>query len=54
MIKVVVLGGGNLAFHLTNEFLKNEVVNVVQVYNRTLEKIAHLRTKTSITNSVSE
>ncbi len=54
MVKIVVLGGGNLAFHLTNKFLKNDAIKVVQVYNRSIEKIEYLRTKTSITNSISE
>ena len=53
MIKIVVLGGGNLAYHLTNEFLKNDAIELVQVYNRSIDKIAYLRSKTSLTNSIS-
>jgi len=54
MIKVIVLGGGNLAFHLTNEFLKSSEVDLVQVYNRNIENISYLKTKTNITNQLSK
>lgn len=54
MIKVVILGNGNLAFHLTNQLLKNVEVNLVQVYNRSLEKIQYLKSKTSITNNLTD
>lgn len=53
MIKIVLLGGGNLAFHLTNEFIHNSEIELVQVYNRSLEKIEYLKNKTSITNQFS-
>lgn len=54
MIKIVILGGGNVAFHLTSTFLKIKEVMVVQVYNRNLDTIAHLKSKTAITNNLSE
>ncbi|MDF1517888.1 MAG: F420-dependent NADP oxidoreductase [Lutibacter sp.] len=54
MIKIVILGGGNVAFHLTNALLQNDAVNVVQVYNRSLEKISCFKKNTSITNNLSE
>ncbi|MBT8316020.1 MAG: DUF2520 domain-containing protein [Lutibacter sp.] len=54
MIKVVILGGGNVAYHLTNEFLKNTSVKLVQVYNRNLINIEYLKNKTSITNRITE
>ena len=54
MIKVVILGGGNLAFHLTNQFLESSKVNLVQVYNRSIDKIDYLKEKTTITNKISE
>jgi predicted short-subunit dehydrogenase-like oxidoreductase (DUF2520 family) len=54
MINIVILGGGNVAFHLTNALLKNDAVNVVQVYNRSLEKIKIFKNGTSITNNLSE
>jgi len=54
MINIVILGGGNVAWHLTNALLKNDAVNVVQVYNRSLEKIDCFKNSTSITNNLSE
>ena len=54
MIKIVLLGAGNLAYHLTNCLLNNKAIQVVQVYNRSLEKINYLKSKTSITNNLSE
>ena len=54
MIKVVILGGGNLAFHLTSKLLITNGVQVVQVYNRTIEKIDYLKYKTAITNNLNE
>jgi predicted short-subunit dehydrogenase-like oxidoreductase (DUF2520 family) len=54
MINIVILGGGNVAWHLTNALLKNDAVNVVQVYNRNLEKIDCFKNSTSITNNLSE
>lgn len=52
MIKIVILGSGNVAHHLTNQLLKNASVKLVQVYNRNLEKIKHLKNLTSITNNL--
>ncbi len=52
MIKVVILGGGNVALHLTTHLLKTKDVKVVQVYNRSINKIKHLDKDTSITNSL--
>ena len=54
MINIVILGGGNVAYHLTNALLQNSAVNVVQVYNRSLEKIGCFKNKTEITNKLSE
>jgi len=52
MIKIVLLGAGNLAFHLTDCLLNDKNIEVVQVYNRSLEKINYLKSKTSITNNL--
>lgn len=54
MLKVVLLGGGNVAYHLTNVLLHNSDVKVVQVYNRSIQKIQYLATDTTITNRISE
>lgn len=39
MIRIVLLGGGNVAYHLANHFQKNDLTDLVQVYNRNLEHI---------------
>ena len=52
MIKIVLLGAGNLAYHLTKCLLNKNDLEVVQVYNRSLEKINYLKSKTSITNNL--
>ena len=52
MINVVLLGGGNVAFHLGKAFLKANNVNLVQVYNRSISAIKHLESKTKITDSI--
>jgi predicted short-subunit dehydrogenase-like oxidoreductase (DUF2520 family) len=54
MIKVVLIGSGNVAFHLTNELLKNKQVKVVQLYNRNIENITFFKNKVPITNQLSE
>ncbi len=54
MIKIIILGGGNVAYHLTNELLQNDAVNVVQIYNRSIEKINCFKNSASITNNLSE
>ncbi len=54
MIKVVILGSGNVAFHLTAQLLKNKAASVVQVYNRNLNKIKYLESETSITDKIAD
>jgi len=54
MIKVIILGGGNVAHHLTNQLLKNTSVELLQVYNRNFKNIQHLKTKISITTDISK
>lgn len=52
MIKVVIIGGGNVATHLANAFSKTNEVSLVQVYARNIEQVEHLKEVTSITNSI--
>jgi predicted short-subunit dehydrogenase-like oxidoreductase (DUF2520 family) len=54
MIKVVLLGGGNVAYHLTRKLINTEGIRLIQVYNRTYEKIQYLKSKTLITNNLSD
>ncbi|UMB54489.1 DUF2520 domain-containing protein [Lutibacter sp. A64] len=49
MIKISIIGGGNVAYHLTAILLKTPTVKLVEVYNRTLDKIQYLKHKTAIT-----
>ncbi|REH52628.1 putative short-subunit dehydrogenase-like oxidoreductase (DUF2520 family) [Tenacibaculum gallaicum] len=52
MIKVAIIGGGNVATHLANAFSKTNEVSLVQVYARNIEQVQHLKGVTSITNSI--
>ena len=52
MIKVVLLGSGNVANHLLHAFTKAEAVDLVQVYARDIHKIEAFQHETSITDSV--
>lgn len=52
MIKVTIIGGGNVASHLTNAFIKTDNVLLTQVYARNINQINHLKEVTSITNSL--
>ncbi len=54
MIKVVLLGAGNLGYHLTEKLLNNKAINLVQVYNRSIQKIDYLKNKVEITDNLSE
>ncbi len=54
MITVVILGGGNLALHLFKALQKSTESTVVQVYNRSKEKIAHLAKEVPITDNRSQ
>lgn len=55
MKKVVILGAGKVAYHLTRALLEN-TVNVVQIFNRTLESAKTLAENFNIryTNKISE
>ncbi|TDQ29950.1 Rossmann-like and DUF2520 domain-containing protein [Tenacibaculum caenipelagi] len=52
MIKIAIIGGGNVATHLANAFSKTNYVSLVQVCARNIEQIEHLKNVTSITNSI--
>lgn len=51
MIKVVILGGGNLAQHLIKVFLKTPNISLIQIYNRSIDKIQKFADQTSVTNN---
>ena len=52
MIKVVVLGAGNLGYHLTQKMLNSTTIKLIQVYNRNINKIEYLKDKVEITNNL--
>ncbi|CAA0235471.1 DUF2520 domain-containing protein [Tenacibaculum maritimum] len=52
MISIVIIGNGNVAAHLIDAFLASKEVNLVQVFARDIEKVAHLKHQTSTTNSL--
>jgi predicted short-subunit dehydrogenase-like oxidoreductase (DUF2520 family) len=53
MIKVVILGAGNVAFHLINFLLKNKKVELLQAYNKNLDKLEYLKNSVPITDKLS-
>lgn len=54
MIRVVLIGGGNLVYQLSYNLLKNSEVDLIQVINRSLDSIRYLENKTEITNKLSD
>lgn len=54
MIKVVILGGGNVSYHLTTHLLENKKIELVQIYNRSIEKIVQFKSKTIVTDNLKE
>ncbi len=52
MISVVIIGGGNVAYHLINVFLNTKKITIKQIYNRDIQKIKHFKNKTSITSNI--
>lgn len=52
MIKVVLIGGGEVAWNLAQVFLEKPEIELVQVYNRSLNAISFFQNKTSITSNL--
>lgn len=50
MLKVVIIGSGNVAQHLIKAFQKSGKVRLVQAYARNTEKLLHLLDNNNITN----
>lgn len=50
MIKVVIIGGGNVAQHLIQAFEKSKEIDVIQVFSRQKEAVKHLIDSDKITN----
>ena len=52
MTKVIILGAGNLATHLYHAFRKSKEVQVVQLYNRSIHKLAVFEKEVAITDNL--
>lgn len=53
MLKIVLLGGGNVAHHLFTQFSKNPKVELIQWYNRSVTSIEKFEQQTEITTQLS-
>lgn len=51
MIKVIILGSGNVGSHLADVFLTNTKIDLIQVYARDITKIQHLKNQVNITDN---
>jgi predicted short-subunit dehydrogenase-like oxidoreductase (DUF2520 family) len=54
MIRVVLLGGGNLASHLATAFFNNAEIELLQIYNRTFDHIKNQKNFAPITDSIDD
>ncbi|WP_339650825.1 DUF2520 domain-containing protein [uncultured Salegentibacter sp.] len=54
MIEVVILGAGNVAFHLFRAFSEAENTRVIQVYNHLEENLNYFKDYTNTTNRISD
>lgn len=52
MIKVSILGSGNIGSHLIDVFTNTPSIELVQIYNRTIEKIKSYESRYAITDSI--
>ena len=52
MISVVILGSGNLAFHLIKNFLKIDGIDLKQVYSRNLKDVEIFKNEVEIVNQL--
>lgn len=54
MIKVIIIGSGNVGQHLIQAFDKNKKIDVVQVFSRQKEAVTHLLDSHKITNNFND
>lgn len=54
MIKVIIIGSGNVAQHLIQAFDKSKKIDVVQVFSRQKEALSHLLDSEKITNNYND
>lgn len=51
---MVVIGGGNVAWHLSKQFSNCKSINLLQIYNRNILSISDLNSVATITDKVDE
>ena len=54
MVKVVIIGSGNVGQHLIKAFAKSDAVSVIQAYARDKNKLSHLLYSQQITDNFSK
>jgi predicted short-subunit dehydrogenase-like oxidoreductase (DUF2520 family) len=54
MIKVIIIGSGNVAQHLIKAFAKSKKIDIVQVFSRQKEAVTHLLDSNNITNDLND
>ena len=54
MIKVVVLGAGNVGSHLIKTFLNTPNIEIIQVFSRDLNRIKKFKNRTLVTNKLDQ
>lgn len=54
MIKVVIIGSGNVAQHLISSFVNSKALDLVQVFSRQKETVLHLIDSSKITNDLAD
>ncbi|MBE7652661.1 Rossmann-like and DUF2520 domain-containing protein [Tenacibaculum finnmarkense] len=52
MIRIVIIGGGNVALHLASAFCKTKEISLVQMYARNIQQISHLKKQVAITDNL--
>lgn len=54
MIKVIIIGSGNVAQHLIQAFAKSKKIDVVQVFSRQKKAVSHLLDSEKITTNLND
>jgi predicted short-subunit dehydrogenase-like oxidoreductase (DUF2520 family) len=54
MIRVIIIGSGNVGIHLAHVFLSTREIKLVQVYNRSLEHLKKIEDKVPTTTNLNQ
>jgi predicted short-subunit dehydrogenase-like oxidoreductase (DUF2520 family) len=52
MTEIIILGAGNVGYHLANKLIETPDVKLVQIYNRNIESIRSFKKTTPITDNL--